>query len=69
MLSEFIHSKWERPLIMGLSALGKSLDKKINDSEYQTSGPEKFGYVVEVDGIHNSDLTLPINYLIEWIKR
>lgn len=65
MLSEFIHSKWEKPLIMGLSALGKSLDKKINDSEYQTSGPEKFGYVVEVDGVHNSDLTLPINYLIE----
>ncbi len=27
MLSEFIHSKWERPLIMGLSALGKSLEK------------------------------------------
>ena len=65
MLSEFIHSKWEKPLIMGLSALGKALDKKINDSDYQTSGPEKFGYVVEIDGVHNSDLTLPINYLIE----
>lgn len=65
MLSEFIHSKWEKPLIMGLSALGKTLDKEMRDSEYQTSGPEKFGYIVQIDGTHNADLTLPIKYLIE----
>jgi hypothetical protein len=65
MLSEFIHSEWGKPLIMGLSALGKALDKEIKDNEYQTSGPDKFGYIVQVDGTHDPDLTLPIKYLIE----
>lgn len=65
MLSEFIHSKWHKPLIMGLSALGKVLNKEIPDNEYQNSGPESFGYIVQSDGAQNSDLTLPISFLIE----
>lgn len=65
MLSEFIHSKWDKPLIMGLSALGKVLNMEIPDDEYQNSGPEKFGYIVQPNGTHSPDLTLPITFLIE----
>jgi hypothetical protein len=65
MLSDFIHSHWEKPLIMGLSALGQSLDMEDENDEYISSGPEKFGYVVHPDGKSDSDITLPIKYLID----
>lgn len=65
MFSEFIHSQWEKPLIMGLSALGKALDKNIGDTEYQNSGPENFGYIVHSNGNRDDDLTLPIMYVID----
>lgn len=65
MLSEFIHSHWSDPLIMGLSALGQSLDMVDEDNEYSSSGPEKFGYIVLPDGTKDSDITRPIQYLID----
>ncbi|WP_272685714.1 MULTISPECIES: hypothetical protein [Providencia] len=64
MLYDFIHSHWDSPLIMGLSALGKNLDKINKDQAYVESGPESFGYVVCADGTCNPDITIPINFLI-----
>ncbi|MBF0659529.1 MULTISPECIES: hypothetical protein [unclassified Psychrobacter] len=63
MLSEFIHSHWINPLILGLSALGKALEKAQKDHEYSRTGPEQNGYVVKSDGTISSDVTLPIQYL------
>ncbi|HCM9213452.1 TPA: hypothetical protein N5L24_003690 [Enterobacter roggenkampii] len=64
MLYEFIHSYWDEPIVMGLSALGKKLDSINYDKEYLYSGPEKFGYVIYPDGTNDSDITVPIKYLI-----
>ncbi|HDS7500262.1 TPA: hypothetical protein QHU55_002557 [Klebsiella aerogenes] len=64
MLDEFIKSYWEEPTVMGLSALGKTLDKSVYDEEYLESGPEKFGYIVNPDGSYNQDITTPIRLLI-----
>jgi hypothetical protein len=49
---------------MGLSALERPLSPTERDVEYARRGPEHFGYVVEADGKMNSDLTLPIHYLL-----
>jgi len=64
MLNEFIQSYWNEPLIMGLSSLGKSLDKINKDKDYIDSGPEKFGYVIFPDGNSDPDITIPIKLLI-----
>ncbi|WP_440824317.1 hypothetical protein [Psychrobacter cryohalolentis] len=64
MLFDFIYANWHEPLVLGLSALGKKLDSKNEDEEYLLKGPENIGYIVEADGSENSDLTLPLKYLI-----
>lgn len=65
MLFDFIHSNWDTPLIMGLSSLGMSLDKKSENNEYVNNGPEQYGFVVLPDGQKSKDITLPITYLID----
>lgn len=65
MLSEFIQSHWNEPLIMGLSALGRNLHQSNKDDEYSRSGPEENGYIVKCDGTHSTDVTLPIKYLLD----
>jgi hypothetical protein len=60
MFGEFVQANWQDPLILGLSALGRSLSPRDRDMEYVTQGPEHFGYVVTADGSKSSDLTLPI---------
>ncbi len=65
MLSDFVSSNWKSPIIMGLSALGRPLDKKLRDEEYVARGPERFGYVVLPDGKASPDLTLPIAMLLQ----
>lgn len=64
MLYEFIHSYWSEPLIMGLSSLGKNLNKDNKDKDYMDSGPENFGYIICPDGTSNPDITIPIKLLI-----
>jgi hypothetical protein len=60
MLSDFVAATWESPLVMGLSALGRSLQPKRPDPDYIARGPENFGYVVLPDGLRSEDLTLPL---------
>ena len=64
LLADFIASNWDDALILGLSALGRALDKEQPDEDYIAKGSERFGYVVLEDGTHSPDLTLPIRTLI-----
>ena len=65
LVSAFVRSNWRQPLIMGLSALERSLSPTTRDMEYASKGPEHFGYVVEANGTKSSDLTLPIFHLLD----
>jgi hypothetical protein len=65
LVSAFIRSNWQAPLIMGLSALERPLSPTSGDAEYASKGPEHFGYVIEADGKKSSDLTLPIRHLLD----
>jgi hypothetical protein len=63
MFYQFVSSNWSEPIIMGLSALERPLDKKVSDEEYVTRGPEHFGYIVAQDGATSTDLTIPLDVL------
>lgn len=65
MLAAFIRSNWHAPVVLGLSALGRSLNPHDRDQEYIDRGPEKFGYVVQADGSQSPDLTIPIELLVD----
>jgi hypothetical protein len=64
LVSSFVESNWSAAPVFGLSALGKPLSTKEQDTEYVNRGPEKFGYVVGSDGSQSADLTLPIVTLL-----
>ena len=64
MFLDFVLSNWGNPLIFGLSALGRRLDKTEPDRDYVSHGSEHFGYVVLENGTHCEDLTLPIRKLL-----
>ena len=64
MFCDFIASNWEDSSVLGLSALGRALDKQQPDEDYVNQGSEKFGYVVLEDGARCPDLTLPIQKLL-----
>ncbi|WBB56031.1 hypothetical protein [Verrucosispora sp. WMMD573] len=68
MLAAFVRSTWYAPSIVGLSALGRPLSPHDRDSDYVSRGPEHFGYVVKPDGSHSSDLTLPIQMLLDGLR-
>ena len=63
MFYQFVSSKWPEPMIMGLSALERPLDKKVSNEEYVTKGPEHFGYIVTQDGSTSTDLTISLDVL------
>jgi hypothetical protein len=65
MLSDFITSNWKHPIILGLSALERPLDKSVPDEEYVTRGPEHFGYIVLPDASTTQDLTYPLTALLD----
>jgi hypothetical protein len=65
MLAAFIRSNWRAPIVMGLSALERPLNPNERDAEYVRLGPEEFGYVVRTDGSHSSDLTMPVELLLD----
>ena len=64
LLADFIACNWDDSRILGLSALGRPLDKDQPDEDYVAIGSERFGYVVLEDGTRSPDLTLPIQSLI-----
>lgn len=64
MFSEFVHSTWLEPTVLGLSALERPLSPRERDPDYAARGPEQFGYVVLPDGRRSQDLTIPIQQLL-----
>lgn len=64
MLWSFVRSNWASPIVIGLSALERALDKTDADQDYAIRGPEEFGYVVLPNGEKSTDITLPIQYLM-----
>ena len=64
MFGDFVASNWEECSVLGLSALGRALDKQEPDEDYIKQGSEQFGYVVLEDDTHSPDLTLPIQKLL-----
>ena len=64
MFGDFVASNWKESSVLGLSALGRALDKRKPDEEYIAKGSEGFGYVVLEDGTRSADLTHPIRRLI-----
>ncbi len=64
MLWSFVRSNWAFPTVIGLSALERALYKTDADQDYAIRGPEEFGYVVLPNGEKNTDITLPIQYLM-----
>lgn len=65
MLGAFIRSNWSQPTVLGLSALERPLSAHDRDKEYASRGPEEFGYVIQTDGSRSTDLTVPINLLLD----
>jgi len=64
LLWSFVRSNWAAPVVMGLSALERSLSTTEPDQEYAIQGPEGFGFVVLPDGTQTKDITLPIQQLL-----
>ena len=64
MFGDFVASNWEHSSVLGVSALGRALDKEVPDESYITQGSEQFGYVVLEDSTRSTDLTLPIQRLL-----
>jgi hypothetical protein len=62
----FVSSNWTKEgfQILGLSALGRTLDQTRKDMDYVALGPESFGFVVLPDGTQSSDLTIPVTMLM-----
>jgi Double-GTPase 1 len=65
LLFAFVHSNWLSPRIFGLSALERSLSPTATDVEYANRGPEEFGYVISPSGEQSTDITLPIQYVLD----
>lgn len=65
MLGAFIRSNWSQPTVLGLSALERPLSANDRDKDYASRGPEEFGYVIQADGSRSTDLTVPINLLLD----
>ncbi|RMV62102.1 hypothetical protein [Pseudomonas coronafaciens] len=64
MFASFVTSTWVEPIVLGLSALERTLTSSDRDMEYAARGPEQFGYIVLPDGGRSTDLTLPIQQLL-----
>ena len=65
LFSNFVKSNWHEEdfQIVGLSSLGKDLDKDKPDKEYENLGPERFGYLILPNGERETDITQILNYV------
>jgi hypothetical protein len=68
MLAHFIESNWDTSarFVIGLSALGKPLDKEKADEDFVDTGPAANGWIITPEGQESPDLTWP---LVELIRR
>lgn len=68
LLSSFVEANWHRGAlsIWGVASLGRDLRPDSEDEDFQTQGPESFGYVI-VPGTaaRQADLTLPLAWMLE----
>lgn len=66
LFSRFIHTNWvaSELKVWGLSSTGRKLPENEPDLEFARKGPEKFGYVVLENGKTDTDLTIPIGWLM-----
>lgn len=62
LVKQFIDAIWTEDTVsvIGLSSTGKTLSNDNVDDEYIDKGPENFGYIVNPNGVKESDLTLSI---------
>ncbi len=69
LLASYVRSIWgTHSSIFGLSALGVELDVKEVNEDFIDRGAENSGFIVEVDGRSNLDLTIPIVRLFEMLR-
>lgn len=62
MLANYISNNWseQRRIVLGLSATGVALSKAAPNQDFIYKGAEVMGWIVDADGEHSPDLTLPI---------
>jgi hypothetical protein len=67
LVADFVQSTWapEAHLVLGIAALGRSLDPIEPDVDFLTAGPETNGYLVLPDGQSTPDLTLAVSLLLD----
>ena len=70
MLADYIRNNWseQRRIVLGLSATGVALSKASPNQDFIYRGAEAMGWVVDADGQHSLDLTLPIAKLAAAIQ-
>lgn len=70
MLADYIRNNWseQRRIVLGLSATGVALTKASPNQDFIYKGAEAMGWVVDADGQHSPDLTLPIARLAAAIQ-
>jgi hypothetical protein len=66
MFSKFIHNIWSenQMQIVGLSSLGKDLNKDKADNEYAIKGPEEFGFIILPNGKQEEDISKILNNVL-----
>jgi len=66
MLSTFIHNSWSenQVQVVGLSSLGKDLNKDKADNEYAIKGPEEFGFIILPNGEEEKDIGKILNNVL-----
>jgi hypothetical protein len=67
LFAAFLQSTWQASslAVLGLSSLGRPLSKESEHEGYIEQGPETFGYVIRPDAEETSDLTVPIQWLLD----
>ena len=70
MLANYISNNWseQRRIVLGLSATGVALSKAAPNQDFIYKGAEAMGWIVDADGKHSPDLTLPIAKLAAAIQ-
>jgi hypothetical protein len=62
LLFDYLETNWPESLrfVVGLSALGASLDNPETSTKFRLEGPEEQGYIILPDGTSTTDLTMLI---------
>jgi hypothetical protein len=67
LFSTFLENIWhpDRFEVFGVSAAGGPLEIKSANTKMRDEGPENHGYVVLPTGVQNSDLSVPVVWLVD----